>query len=639
MTSENRDNLLLVKGQSPQEDLELLLEDLKTLNSLDVYTLRQRLTGYAVNMLHKGERSDLEDLARILQRHHIPHWIVAPSKDLLEPLKPENIHRSTAGWVFTVNGTAHVLTQDSQPLIILADLTAQVGERILKQSQAQYTYTGGVHNDRNHDNLLREIFRQEPRLILAWGGSPRQPEHLIFLSPAAVPKEVLGDKAGLSRKWNLMEFLLQVRTACPEHYLDTGFGLGFLPDYRVSPCESSDYYALNKNNTELIRYANLILDMAENSLQPQQNATSGAARQAMSTVLGLATAFQLPKQAAMMGPAPARKKAAAPTKPSLPTPPAPNIQSGFSLHFNGWRLLSNLAAFALFFFVEINHQAAGDFYRYGFSTGLVPLAVSGLCLWNALFFWRIRQRIKNTATSKARSAAMGMVEMYGRAQRQFALVSPSSQQPCVYYRLKRYRRGPKDQWQLTSITSSDSVPFILEDDTGRITINPRGATFKLENSINGLDMTGADEKWVEEVIYENSMLYVLGFAATSHNHQGSLSHRVAEKLRNLKGNHDKLMRYDHDGDGQISPAEWDSARADMEQEALHEKLHQGEQRSNEQLVISAPPQRDLPFIIAETRSEAHLVTHYTWQVPVLLIAGVATFIWAIKACVSYFHLI
>nr|WP_320115274.1 hypothetical protein [uncultured Desulfuromonas sp.] len=636
MTSEHTDNVLLVKGQSPQANLDVLLDDLKPLKILDLYTLRMRLTGHAVNMLHKGSRDELEPLATVLSRHHIPHWIIAPRVEPLEFSSPETIRHTAAGVVFTQDGRDHLLIKDSEPLIVLVDITAQVVERIIKRSQVQYAYTGGVHTDQNHDDLRREIFRQQPRIVLAWGGPPQRPDHLFYLSPWDIPPEILGDKARPSRQWNLFEFLEILCRLCPKHYLDTGFGIGFLPDYRVFPCDATDHSGINKNLATLTRYTALLLDMAHDNIQRQRK-TAGSAQQATHPLTSLATAFQLsgvvpPGQAQTE----AHKKA---PRPSLPAPPSPRMQTGLSLHFNGWRLLANLGAVAVFFFVEVNHKAAGNFYHYGFSSGLAPLGVSGLCLWNALFFWRLRQRIKNTATSKARSAAMGMVELYGKAKRQYALVSPNTQQPCVYYALKRYRRTHKDQWRLTSITTSDTVPFILEDDTGRITVNPHGATFRLKNSHSSSDLTSANEKWVEDVIYEDSMVYVLGFASTARKQQGSLSHRVAEKLRDLKGNREQMLTYDRDGDGNVSSAEWDEARADMEQEALHERLLQGRNRSNEQLVLSAPPQKDLPFIIAETESEASLVSHYSWQVPLLLIAGLAAFAWAIKAGVTYFHLI
>lgn len=636
MTSDNNDILLLVKGQSPQANLDALLDDLKPLKILDLYTLRMRLTGQAVNMLHKGSRDELAPLAAILSRHQITNWMVA-QREPVELGSPDTIHRTAQGLVFTQDGHEHLLSKNSEPLIVLVDITAQVVERIIKRSQVQYAYTGGVHTDQNHDDLRREIFRQQPRIALAWGGTPQQPDHLLYLSAWDIPPEILGDKARPSRKWNLFEFLEVVCHLCPKHHFDTNFGIGFLPDYRVFPCDAADHSGINKNLATLARYTTLLLDMAQDNLQ-RQHTTAGAAQQATNTVISLATAFQLsgvsPGQSQQKPPTPQKAP-----RPSLPAPPSPRMLTGLSLHFNGWRLLANLGAVALFFFVEVNHKAAGSFYHYGFSTGLAPLGVSGLCLWNALFFWRLRQHIKNTATSKARSAAMGMVELYGKAKRQYALVSPNTLQPCVYYSLKRYRRTHKDHWRLTSITTSDTVPFILEDDTGRISVNPHGATFRLKNSHSSSDLTSANEKWVEEVIYENSMVYVLGFASTAHKHQSSLGQRVAEKLRELKGNREQMMTYDRDSDGHVSSAEWDEARSDMEQQALHEKLQQGQDRSNEQLVLSAPPQKDLPFIIAETESEASLVSHYSWQVPLLLIAGLAAFAWAIKAGVTYFHLI
>ncbi|OQY22476.1 MAG: hypothetical protein B6I37_07150 [Desulfobacteraceae bacterium 4572_35.2] len=246
---------------------------------------------------------------------------------------------------------------------------------------------------------------------------------------------------------------------------------------------------------------------------------------------------------------------------------------------------------------------------------------------------------------------MGMIEVHGRAKRLYALVSPISQQPCVYYCLKKYRRASRDkQWQLSRITTSGTVPFIIEDNTGKIQIDPQGAKLSPKTTHEGspgqsnilFSSTIDDdpnEKWKEEVIHEGSILYILGFARTSKNGNNELRQQVSDKLRDLKTDHDKMMAYDKDGNGTIDSGEWDHARSDMEQQVLQEKLHRSKERSNQQLIIGAPPQNGLPFIIAETESEANLTRNYSWYIPPLLTIGVGAFIWTLIRVATFFNLL
>ena len=65
--------------------------------------------------------------------------------------------------------------------------------------------------------------------------------------------------------------------------------------------------------------------------------------------------------------------------------------------------------------------------------------------------------------------------------------------------------------------------------------------------------------------------------------------------------------------------------------ALEEHLgEQGERkRQEEHVVIADPPQRRLPFVVAETESEAHLTSRYGWFSVPLLLGGVVALVLAI----------
>ncbi len=141
------------------------------------------------------------------------------------------------------------------------------------------------------------------------------------------------------------------------------------------------------------------------------------------------------------------------------------------------------------------------------------------------------------------------------------------------------------------------------------------------------------EKWVEEVLAEGASLYVLGYAAPAQRGGVSLRERTLERLRRLKGDPRALARYDQDGDGRICAAEWDAARQAEEEQALHDSLREPAGPGRTQ--IGRPPQKGLPFLIAETASEAHLTRNYAWYAGPLLLAALGLAAWTLAIWSPY----
>ena len=148
------------------------------------------------------------------------------------------------------------------------------------------------------------------------------------------------------------------------------------------------------------------------------------------------------------------------------------------------------------------------------------------------------------------------------------------------------------------------------------------------------------EKWVEEIVYEGASVYVLGYAQPLREERVSLRERTMAKLRHLKLDPRAMRRYDANGDGQIDQIEWDAARSDAEQMTLKEHLaEQGERkRQEEHVVIAKPPQRRLPFVVAETESEAHLTAKYGWFSIPLLLGGVVALVFAIVKFLQFMRI-
>lgn len=86
----------------------------------------------------------------------------------------------------------------------------------------------------------------------------------------------------------------------------------------------------------------------------------------------------------------------------------------------------------------------------------------------------LSQKIRNTPTSKVRSAAMGLVELFGKAKLMEDVKSPITLKPCVYWRIKAqywFTSGKTSEWRTFYDKHSESR-FLLSDDTGDMLIDP-----------------------------------------------------------------------------------------------------------------------------------------------------------------------
>jgi E3 Ubiquitin ligase len=108
--------------------------------------------------------------------------------------------------------------------------------------------------------------------------------------------------------------------------------------------------------------------------------------------------------------------------------------------------------------------------------------VAGACAGVYLFYhgFCLLQRkrlIMDTPSSKIRSAAMGLVEVSGLATGPYTVTAPITGKACYYYRTMVWqwkRQGRSSSW-VKEADESLHVPFFLEDNTGRLLVNPQGA--------------------------------------------------------------------------------------------------------------------------------------------------------------------
>jgi hypothetical protein len=119
-------------------------------------------------------------------------------------------------------------------------------------------------------------------------------------------------------------------------------------------------------------------------------------------------------------------------------------------------------------------------------TGLLVWCIVGFCAGIALFFYgfRLLQRrrlILDTPFSKIRSASLGMAEISGLATGPYTMLAPITGRPCYYFRTLVWewkQHGKNKEW-VKIAGECMHVPFFLDDNTGRMLIDPRGADLDL----------------------------------------------------------------------------------------------------------------------------------------------------------------
>lgn len=125
-------------------------------------------------------------------------------------------------------------------------------------------------------------------------------------------------------------------------------------------------------------------------------------------------------------------------------------------------------------------------HRSSDPAGLLILCVIGFCAGIGLFFYgfRLLQRrrlILDTPFSKIRSASMGMVEISGLAVGPYTMIAPITARSCYYYRtlVWEWKQSGKNKAWVKVAGECMHLPFFVDDNTGRVLVDPRGADLDL----------------------------------------------------------------------------------------------------------------------------------------------------------------
>ena len=123
--------------------------------------------------------------------------------------------------------------------------------------------------------------------------------------------------------------------------------------------------------------------------------------------------------------------------------------------------------------------------------GFILWCLIGICAGIYLFVqgFRLLQRrrlILDTPASKIRSASMGMVELNGLAVGPYTMVAPITARPCYCYRtfVWEWKQSGKNKQWVKVASECMHVPFFLDDNTGKVMVDPRGADLDLHQDFH-----------------------------------------------------------------------------------------------------------------------------------------------------------
>ncbi len=470
--------LIAEQHPKPPENLPEVLKELSEKHQLDSYNCRQRLTGQGLSLLTQGERERLEEISRILKGAGYPHWLVAPTNPKFEPDRMLNLQISEERIVFGSRNREVVFDRGATILAVLAEMSGELAEKNLRQLLSSRAYRG-VDNIRplNENDIRKTILEGKPVLDLYLLDSRLHIRNAVRIFPGRFDPKGLGERAAVVGRQNLETILKLAEEYAGTFKMFTDFGLVNLPGCSLNRDDPDNAEMQRKNLISLTRYGWLMADVLRaGPMIPQRRENENLSSAVAAALLMQNPALAADEAIAQVLPAAGgiadeieaaaekgRKTGGAyPDRadPGLPPPPPAQTLSPWSRP-GLWMIAAGAFIFlGMGLLQNADRKAILDKAAYhAFASGAIPVLIAVLSLWYGFYLLRMKRKIENTPTSRIRSVAMGMVEVKGKAIRKYALVSPMTQTPCVFYRLTRYRRDKNNRWAVSSARSSDNVPF------------------------------------------------------------------------------------------------------------------------------------------------------------------------------------
>lgn len=263
--------------------------------------------------------------------------------------------------------------------------------------------------------------------------------------------------------------------------------------------------------------------------------------------------------------------------------------------------------------------------------------------WRAFRCLHHARTMVDIPTSRARSAHQGYVELegVGRLMDGQPIVAPLSALPCVWYRYRIEERvtshsdgRTQQRWVTVEHGDSDEI-FWLEDDTGRVAVDPEGAevtprhkdVWHARSLMTATALTPAINTFLaahagtspyrltEERIKPGEPVYALGLLKNVSLHADTPhpGEEVRQLLAEWKRDQPRLKeRFDLDRDGRVDDREWMLARAQAQREVGRARTEHQKSFGEGINLLRDPREPGRPYLISAYRQSA-LVRRYYWQ--------------------------
>jgi hypothetical protein len=543
---------------------------------VDPYNARLALVGEGLAALRNGDPDALRAAGPTLTELGYQWRVASPPP---RNWAPQTIHRFREegdGLVFEGGGPTRELRRGATVLAVLAGLQGDLLTKLTRKA----TFHAGPSSPLGDDEKYHEIMTHGPVLDLYIAGDGGAAPTPLRVAPGHFDPHSLGDRAAVDGKRNLHETLALIRKFAGRLDLDLNFGLAQLPDCLFDHAQTADAAAHNLKSLALYGW------WTAQFLRPGDGPVPEAAPAAVLPSLTAPAAAMFTRPVAH---APATNFAPA-ILADLPPPPPPKHPAWVLDRYNILvaYVIGCCGLAALTMFSDLSSTlAARVLHRALINGGGLYFALAAAAFYEFTRFLRLKRYIDDMPESKARSAAMGMVELRGVCERACNLTTPLTQAPCVYFRYDRYSvdEGPRGEqgWQRIGTLISGDAPFYLRDETGRVLIDPAGADFRATNQQmlfrEAAMATGQTlplpptERYELNFIPEGAPVLVVGFAGPR---------PIAD-------------------------------RRTPQEEAERTKSQ------SEQMVVGRPPLRGLPFVVS-TSTENYLAMNYG-IISVLFLAG------------------
>ncbi len=272
-------------------------------------------------------------------------------------------------------------------------------------------------------------------------------------------------------------------------------------------------------------------------------------------------------------------------------------------------------------------------------------AVAVFVAWRCWHHLYKARTIEDIPTAKAGSAHQGYVELegIGRLMDDAPITAPLSGLPCVWYRYRVeelrtvYAKGGTRQRWVTVEKGESNETFWLEDDTGRVAVDPEGAevtpkhkdVWRSRHWSRGskgwsafiiqflTSHLGGSYRFTEQRINPNDSLYAIGLLKNLGSHMATttIDEDVRELLRQWKSDQAKLKeRFDLNEDSKIDEKEWRLARSQARREARRARQESVKEFSEGINLMTRTNDRTRPYIIAAYPQEDLIKSYHRWAI-------------------------